>query len=89
MRAVFACRFDAKYEEAVVKFCEDNMKEDDKGKWRCLLPPNKLFEVLLSSNPTLCAACCCSGWMLTVRDLCVPLAVTSVRCEAHSQQTAG
>ena len=38
-------RFDAKYEEAVVKFCEDNMREDEKGKWRCLLPPNKLFEV--------------------------------------------
>jgi hypothetical protein len=51
MRAVFACRFDAKYEEAVVKFCEDNMKEDDKGKWRCLLPPNKLFEVLLFIQP--------------------------------------
>ena len=38
------CRYDAKYEEGVVKFCDDNMKEDEKGKWRCLLPPNKLFE---------------------------------------------
>lgn len=27
-----------------MKFCDDNMKEDEKGKWRCLLPPNKLFE---------------------------------------------
>ena len=45
MLRVVVCRFDAQFEEAVVKFCEDNMKEDDKGKWRCLLPPNKLFEV--------------------------------------------
>ena len=45
MRRFVVRRFDAKYEEAVVKFCEDNMKEDEKGKWRCLLPPHKLFEV--------------------------------------------
>jgi len=51
------CRFDAKYEEAVVKFCEDNMKEDEKGKWRCLLPPNKLFEVRACTSLRLTDCC--------------------------------